>query len=115
MSGTGGTGGSELARALAGADVPGAYAAALEAGGCGLGVLEGVWRAAEAASVGDGEETGESKGEVRDVAWSRAPGRVRTGEAVRGRGAVGGTGDVPVAGGERGGGAVFGGSGLGRL
>jgi hypothetical protein len=65
MSGT-----SELARALAGANVPGAYATALEAGGCGLGVLEGVWRAAEAASVGDGEETGESKGEVRDVAWA---------------------------------------------
>jgi hypothetical protein len=50
--------------------VPGAYVAALEAGGCGLEVLEGVWRAAEAASVGDGEETGAGKGEVRDVVWA---------------------------------------------
>jgi hypothetical protein len=70
MSGTGGRGGSELARALAGAEVPGAYAAALEAGGCGWEVLVRVWAAAEAASVGAGEETGESKGEVRDVAWA---------------------------------------------
>ena len=31
----------------------------------------------------------------------------RAGEAVCGRGAVGGAADVPVAGGERGGGAVF--------
>jgi hypothetical protein len=74
MSGTGGTGGSELARALTGANVPGAYVAALEAGGCGLEVLVNVWAAAEVcekgASVRDGEETGESKGEVRDVAWA---------------------------------------------
>jgi hypothetical protein len=65
MSGT-----SELARALAGENVPGAYAAALEAGGCGLEVLVSVWAAAEecekGASVRDGEETGE----VRDVAWA---------------------------------------------
>ena len=68
-SGTAGAGGSELARALAG-KVPGAYAAALAAGGCGLEELEGVWAAAEAASVGDAEETGAGKGEVRDVVWA---------------------------------------------
>jgi hypothetical protein len=67
MSGTAGTGGSELARALAGENVPAAYAAALEAGGCGLEVLVSVWAAAE---VCEKEETGESKGEVRDVAWA---------------------------------------------
>jgi hypothetical protein len=65
---------SELARALAGANVPGAYAAALEAGGCGLAALVSVWAAAEecekGGSVGDGEETGESKGGVRDVTWA---------------------------------------------
>jgi hypothetical protein len=71
MSGTGGTGGSELARALAGANVPGAYAAALEAGGCGLEVLVSVWAAAECVNgESEKEETGESKGEVRDVTWA---------------------------------------------
>jgi hypothetical protein len=70
MSGEVGTGGSGLARALAGANVPGAYAAALEAGGCGLGELEGVWRAAERVNgESEKDETGESKG-VRDVTWA---------------------------------------------
>jgi hypothetical protein len=65
------TAGTELARALAGKQVPGAYVAALEAGGCGLAALVSVWAAAEeGASVGDGEETGESKAEVRDVTWA---------------------------------------------
>jgi hypothetical protein len=67
MSGAAGTGGSELGRALAGENVPGAYVAALEAGGCGLEVLVGVWAAAE---VCEKEETGESNGEVRDVTWA---------------------------------------------
>jgi hypothetical protein len=58
ITGKAGTGGCELARALAGAEVPAAYAAALEAGGCGWDVLVRVWATAEAASVGDGEETG---------------------------------------------------------
>jgi hypothetical protein len=62
MSGT-----SELARALAGKAVPGAYVAALEAGGCGLEAMVGVWAAAEACEK---KETGESRGEVRDVAWA---------------------------------------------
>ena len=41
--------------------------AALEAGGCGLEALVGVWAAAEACEK---KETGESRGEVRDVAWA---------------------------------------------
>ncbi len=74
-AGTGGTGGSELARALAGANgggnVPAAYAAALEAGGCGWEELVRVWRAAECVNgESEEEETGESKGEVRDVTWA---------------------------------------------
>jgi hypothetical protein len=66
LSGEAGTGGSELARALAGANVPGAYAAALEAGGCGLTVLVSVWAAAEACE----ECECACVGEVRDVAWA---------------------------------------------
>ena len=58
---------SELGRALAGKAVPGAYVAALEAGGCGLEALVSVWAAAE---VCEKEERGESKGEVRDVTWA---------------------------------------------
>jgi hypothetical protein len=66
ITGEAGTGGSELARALAGAEVPGAYAAALEAGGCGLEELVGVWAAAE-----DGEkDEGACVGAVRDVVWA---------------------------------------------
>jgi hypothetical protein len=66
MSGAAGTGGSELGRALAGR-VPGAYVAALEAGGCGLAALVGVWAEAE-ARVSVREE--ESQSGVRDVAWA---------------------------------------------
>ncbi len=55
---------SELGRALAG-KVPGAYVAALEAGGCGLEVLVNVWAAAEAE-----EGVCACVGEVRDVAWA---------------------------------------------
>ncbi len=62
MSGTAGT---ELARALAGENVPGPYVAALEAGGCGLAALEGVWRAAESEC-----ECAQSQSGVRDVAWA---------------------------------------------
>ncbi len=66
MSEMSGTADTELARALAGANVPGAYAAALEAGGCGLAALVGVWAAAE-----DGEkDEGACVGEVRDVTWA---------------------------------------------
>ena len=64
-SGTAGAGGSELARALAG-KVPGAYAAALEAGGCGLGELVRVWAAAEAAER-ECECAQSQSGDVRDV------------------------------------------------
>jgi hypothetical protein len=67
MSGEAGTGGSGLARALAGKEVPAAYAAALAAGGCGLEVLEGVWRAAEAEEK---EMVCACVGEVRDVTWA---------------------------------------------
>ena len=60
------SGRSELGRALAGKQVPGAYVAALEAGGCGLEVLVSVWAAAEArASVREERQSG-----VRDVAWA---------------------------------------------
>ena len=65
MSGMSGT--SELARALAGAEVPGAYAAALAAGGCGLGELVRVWAAAEAEAE---EDACACAGEVRDVVWA---------------------------------------------
>jgi hypothetical protein len=74
ITGEAGTGGSELARTLAGANgggnVPGAYAAALEAGGYGLGVLEGVWRAAEAEAEAESECECACVGEVRDVTWA---------------------------------------------
>jgi hypothetical protein len=66
ITGEPGTGGSELARALAGKEVPGAYAAALEAGGCGLAALVSVWAAAESE-----RECAESQsGDVRDVTWA---------------------------------------------
>ncbi len=61
MSGT-----SELARALAGAEGPGAYAAALEAGGCGLGELVRVWAAAEECE----KDECACVGAVRDVVWA---------------------------------------------
>ncbi len=67
ITGEAGTGGGELARALAGAEVPGAYAAALEAGGCGLAVLVRVWAAAEAEEK---ECECACVGEVRDVTWA---------------------------------------------
>jgi hypothetical protein len=68
MSGEVGTGGSELARALAGENVPAAYAAALEAGGCGWDVLVRVWAAAE--SECDVREEERQSGDVRDVTWA---------------------------------------------
>jgi hypothetical protein len=77
-----GTAGGELARALAGENVPGAYVAALEAGGCGLAALEGVWRAAEAE-----EGVCACVGEVRDVAW--AAGHKAVFERVKRCGGVG--------------------------
>jgi hypothetical protein len=62
---------SELGRALAGENVPGAYVAALEAGGCGLEVLVSVWAAAECVNgESEKDETGESTGAVRDVTWA---------------------------------------------
>jgi hypothetical protein len=71
ITGEAGTGGSELARTLAGANgggnVPGAYVAALEAGGCGWDVLVRVWAAAE--SECDVREE-ESQSGVRDVVWA---------------------------------------------
>jgi hypothetical protein len=56
---------SALGRALAGT-VPGAYVAALEAGGCGWEELVSVWAAAEVCE----KEEGACVGEVRDVAWA---------------------------------------------
>jgi hypothetical protein len=70
MSGEADTGGSELARALAGRQVPGAYAAALAAGGCGLGELVGVWAAAEARVSVREEESQSGQSGVRDVTWA---------------------------------------------
>ncbi len=46
--------------------MPGAYVAALEAGGCGLEVLVSVWAAAEECDKG----VCACVGEVRDVAWA---------------------------------------------
>jgi hypothetical protein len=67
ITGGAGTGGNELARALAGKEVPGAYVAALEAGGCGLEALVSVWAAAETEEK---ECECACVGEVRDVAWA---------------------------------------------
>ena len=67
MSEMSGTADTELARALAGKAVPGAYVAALEAGGCGWAELAGVWAAAEAEAE---EHVCACVGEVRDVAWA---------------------------------------------
>ncbi len=47
--------------------MPGAYAAALEAGGCGWEELVRVWAAAEAAAE---EDVCACVGEVRDVVWA---------------------------------------------
>jgi hypothetical protein len=66
ITGKAGTGGCELARALAGAEVPGAYAAALEAGGCGWEVLASVWAAAESEC----ECAQSQSGDVRDITWA---------------------------------------------
>ena len=60
---------SELGRALAGT-VPGAYVAALEAGGCGWEALVGVWAAAEVCEKEEGAAEVCEKGAVRDVAWA---------------------------------------------
>jgi hypothetical protein len=68
ITGEAGTGGSGLARALAGKEVPAAYAAALEAGGCGWEALASVWVAAEAQECEEGECA--CVGEVRDVTWA---------------------------------------------
>ena len=68
ITGEAGTGGCELARAVAGKQVPGAYAAALEAGGCGLGELVRVWAAAE--SECDVREEERQSGDVRDITWA---------------------------------------------
>jgi hypothetical protein len=70
MSGEAGTGGSGLARALAGKEVPGAYVAALEAGGCGWEVLVNVWAAAEVCEKEEGAAEVCEKGAVRDVTWA---------------------------------------------
>jgi hypothetical protein len=50
--------------------VPGAYAAALEAGGCGLEELVGVWAAAEDGEKDEGAAEVCEKGAVRDVTWA---------------------------------------------
>ena len=65
MSEMSGTADTELARALAGKQVPAAYAAALEAGGCGWEELVRVWAVAEAE-----EDVCACVGEVRDVVWA---------------------------------------------
>jgi hypothetical protein len=70
ITGKAGTGGSALARALAGANVPGAYAAALEAGGCGWEALASVWAAAEAEAEECEEDVCACVGAVRDVTWA---------------------------------------------
>jgi hypothetical protein len=68
--GAGGTGGCELARALAGAEVPAAYAAALAAGGCGWEALVRVWAAAEAEAEECEEDVCACVRAVRDVTWA---------------------------------------------
>jgi hypothetical protein len=72
MSGMSGMSG--LGRALAGENVPGAYVAALEAGGCGWEELVSVWAAAECVNGESEKEEGAAevceKGAVRDVAWA---------------------------------------------
>ena len=72
MSEMSGTAGTELARALADANVPAAYVAALEAGGCGLATLVGVWAAAESEYECAQSQRGDVRDvrDVRDVTWA---------------------------------------------